>query len=279
MTYKDEYPGQVAAATAFLRERLTTQPVVGIILGTGLGRVIDHMDVRDTISYDDIPNFPVSTVESHHGRLLVGTVNGVEVLAMQGRFHLYEGYSAKTATFPVRVMGELGIRRLLVTNAAGGMNPNFRRGDLMMITDHINLQHDNPLIGPNHAAWGPRFPDMSAPYDAAFCTLIEHKALDLKVRLQQGVYVAVVGPNMETRAEYRFLRTIGADVVGMSTVPEVIAARHMGIRCAAISVITDECFPDALEEVSLEDVLAAADEAEPKLTQIITEVLPEIALA
>ena len=196
---------------------------------------------------------------------------------MQGRFHLYEGYTAAQVTLPVRVLGELGVETLLISNAAGGMNPLYRRGDLMLVTDHINFQGVNPLSGPNVDAWGPRFPDMSEPYDRALRDAAEAAALDRGLRLQQGVYVAVVGPNLETRAEYRFLRTIGADVVGMSTVPEVIVARHHGLRCLAISVVTDECFPEALEPVNIADILAAAAEAEPKLTQIMGDVVATLA--
>ncbi len=248
-------------------------PRLGLILGTGLGRLAEEIEVETTISYDALPHFPISTVESHDGRLLVGGLEGVPVVAMQGRFHLYEGYDAKQVTFPVRVLGTLGVEALLISNAAGGMNPHYRRGDLMLVTDHINLQGANPLTGPNVDTWGPRFPDMSEPYDAELRALAEEQALRQGIKLQQGVYVAVEGPNLETPAEYRFLRMIGADVVGMSTVPEVIAARHMGLRVMALSVITDECFPDALEPVTMEDVLAAAGEAEPKLTRIMRAVV------
>ncbi len=226
--------------------------------------------------YDEIPHFPLSTVESHHGRLIVGHLSGVPVCALQGRFHLYEGYTPRQVTFPVRVLATLGIDTLFISNAAGGMNPLFRRGDLMLITDHINLQGQNPLVGPNVDDWGPRFPDMSEPYDPELRRLAEEKALELGIKLQQGVYVAVLGPNLETKAEYRFLRLIGADAVGMSTVPEVIVARHMNLRVMAISVITDECFPDALEPLSLEAVLAAAAEAEPRLTRLMKAVVEAV---
>ncbi len=263
-------------AAASIKERFSQPVEIGIILGTGLGALAKEIDVQEHIPYGEIPGFPVSTVESHEGRLLFGTLNGVPVVAMQGRFHLYEGYSPWEVTMPVRVLAALGVRTLLISNAAGGMNPQYRRGDLMLITDHINLQGLNPLIGPNHAAWGPRFPDMSEPYDRKLQHLAASCALDLKIKLQQGVYVAVTGPNMETRAEYRFLRGIGADVVGMSTVPEVVVARHMGLRCAAFSVVTDECFPDALQPVSLQDVLAAAGEAEPRLAAVMAELVKRI---
>ena len=272
----DTARAQVTEAADALRFRIGDAARVGIILGTGLGKLADEIDVRESVPYGEIPGFPLSTVESHHGRLLAGTLRGVEVLAMQGRFHLYEGYSAWEVTLPVRAMATLGVEALLISNAAGGMNPLYRRGDLMLTTDHINLQGANPLTGPNVDEWGPRFPDMSEPYDRALRDRAEAAALDRGVRLQQGVYVAVVGPNLETRAEYRFLRMIGADVVGMSTVPEVIVARHHGLRCLAFSVVTDECFPDALEPVSIEDVLAAAGEAEPKLTMLMGDVVASL---
>ena len=268
---------QVTEAADALRHRVGDAARVGLILGTGLGRLADEIDARETVEYGDVPGFPLSTVESHHGKLIAGTLRGVEVIAMQGRFHLYEGYSAWQVTFPVRVMAALGVETLLISNAAGGMNPLYRRGDLMLLTDHINLQGANPLSGPNVDAWGPRFPDMSEPYDRVLRQSAEDAALERGVPLRQGVYVAVVGPNLETRAEYRFLRQIGADVVGMSTVPEVIVARHQGMRCLAISVVTDECFPDALEEVRIEDILAAAAQAEPSLTALMGDVVASLA--
>jgi len=267
------YKHRVDAAAGAILDRTDLRPHVGIILGTGLGRLAQEIEVAASIPYDEIPGFPLSTVESHVGRLLVGTLAGVPVVAMQGRFHLYEGYSAYEVTFPVRVLATLGVRTLLISNAAGGMNPIYRKGDLMLFTDHINLQGVNPLVGPNLDAWGPRFPDMSEPYDLELRALAERTALEQGIKLHQGVYVAVTGPNLETRAEYRFLRYIGADVVGMSTVPETIVARHMSLRVMAISVVTDECFPDALQPVSLADVLAAAAEAEPKLTAIMKGVV------
>ncbi len=267
------YRAHVEAAAGAIAAAIDLRPRLGIILGTGLGKLAEEIDVRASVAYDDIPHFPISTVESHHGRLLCGHLRGVPVLAMQGRFHLYEGYGPQQVTFPVRVLATLGVETLLVSNAAGGMNPHYRRGDLMLLTDHINLQGVNPLVGPNVEAWGPRFPDMSEPYDPALRRLAEERALALGIKLQQGVYVAVTGPNLETKAEYRFLRAIGADVVGMSTVPEVIVARHMDLRVLAFSVITDECFPDALEPVTLEAVLAAAAEAEPKLTALMAAVV------
>ena len=267
------YQAQVQAAAEAVRAATEMVPRLGMILGTGLGKLAEEIDVEVDIPYDDLPHFPVSTVESHHGRLLFGALRGIPVVAMQGRFHLYEGYTPQQVTFPVRVLARLGVETLLISNACGGMNPHHRRGDLMLITDHINLQGLNPLVGPNLDAWGPRFPDMSEPYDLDLRRIAEQKALGLEIKLHQGVYVAVTGPNLETRAEYRFLRAIGADVVGMSTVPEVIVARHMDLRVMAVSVITDECFPDALEPVTLEHVLAAAAEAEPKLTALMAAVV------
>jgi purine-nucleoside phosphorylase len=266
----------VNEALSFLRGATDLSPQLGIILGTGLGKLAGEIDVQDSIGYDSIPHFPISTVESHDGRLLFGHLRGVPVVAMQGRFHLYEGYNAQQITFPVRVLAALGVTTLLISNAAGGMNPHYRRGDLMLMTDHINLQGVNPLAGPNVDAWGPRFPDMSEPYDVDLRDRAEVLALKLCIKLHQGVYVAVTGPNLETRAEYRFLRAFGADVVGMSTVPEVIVARHMGLRVLAMSVITDECFPDALEPVTLAEVLAAAAEAEPKLTAVMAALVEDI---
>ena len=268
---------QVQEAADALRPRVGDGARVGLILGTGLGRLADEVDARETVAYGEVPHVPLSTVESHDGRFVAGTLRGVEVLAMQGRFHLYEGYSPWEVTLPVRVMAALGVEALLISNAAGGMNPLYRRGDLMLVTDHINLQGVNPLTGPNVDEWGPRFPDMSAPYDRALREAAEAAALRRGVRLQQGVYVAVVGPNLETRAEYRFLRGIGADVVGMSTVPEVTVARHHGMRVLAVSVVTDECFPDALEPVSIDDVLEAAGEAEPHLTALMGDVVETLA--
>ncbi len=270
----DSELARVLEASAYLRSQLgDVDPEIGIILGTGLGDLAKNIDVSKTVEYGDVPHFPLSTVESHHGRLILGNLEDRMVLAMQGRFHLYEGYSAKEVTMPVRVMRELGLETLLISNAAGGMNPLYRRGDLMLITDHINLQGANPLIGANIDRWGPRFPDMSAPYNGELRALARKSALDRAIKLQEGVYVSVTGPCLETRAEYRFLRGIGADAVGMSTVPEVIAAVHMGMRVAAISVITDECFPDALEPVNIEDIFAAAASAEPSLTAIMKDVV------
>ena len=266
----------VDRAAASIRDRTSVRPAIGIVLGAGLGHLADAIEVETAIPYDEIPGFPLSTVESHSGRLLVGTLGGKAVVAMQGRFHLYEGYSAQEVTFPVRVMKALGVETLVVSNAAGGLNPLYRRGDLMLIEDHINLQGANPLIGANVEAWGPRFPDMSDPYTRELREIARAVALETGIRLHEGVYAVVTGPNLETRAEYRFLRQIGGDVVGMSTVPEVIVARHMGMRAMAISVVTDECFPDCLAPVSLPEILEAANEAQPKLTAIVTGVIERL---
>jgi purine-nucleoside phosphorylase len=273
----DDYRTQVAAATEALRPRVATGTRVGLILGTGLGRLAEEIEAAEVIEYGAIPHFPVSTVESHAGRLLAGTLAGVPVVALQGRFHLYEGYTPWQMTLPVRALARLGIDTLLISNAAGGLNLDYRRGELMLLSDHINLQGANPLIGPNADEWGPRFPDMSEAYDAGLRAAARNAAAEARVTLREGVYVAVSGPNLETPAEYRFLHRIGADAVGMSTVPEVIVARHMGVRCMAISVITDECDPDNLAPLSLEDVVAAAGAAEPALGAVMRGVVAEVA--
>ena len=248
-------------------------PEIALILGTGLGGLAGEIDVTEQIPYSAIPGFPEPTVETHAGRLLLGALGGKQVVAMQGRFHRYEGYSLQQVTFPVRVMRALGARTLVVSNACGGMHPLWAAGELMLIADHINLLGDNPLVGPNDESLGPRFPDMSAPYDPELRRLAREVARDMKIVLREGVYVAVTGPNLETPAEYRFLRAIGADVVGMSTVPEVIVAVHGGMRVLGVSIITDECFPDALEPANVEKIIATAQRAEPDLTRLITEVL------
>jgi purine-nucleoside phosphorylase len=263
----------IQEAVSFLRSKTSDKPPIGIILGTGLGGLAREIKRPLVVPYEQIPHFPISTVESHHGKLIFGTLAGKKVVAMQGRFHYYEGYTLQQVTFPVRVMKFLGVRILLISNAAGALNPLFRKGDVMLMADHINLLGDNPLIGPNDDTIGPRFPDMSEPYNKELMALAEQTALDLKVKLQKGVYVAMQGPNLETRAEYRFLRTIGADAVGMSTVPEVIVAVHMGMRVAGFSIITDECFPDALQPVTLKEVIAVAKNAEPKMTAVMKEVV------
>ena len=247
-----------------------------MVLGTGLGALARQIEDPTVIEYADIPGFPVATVESHAGRLLIGTLAGRTVIAMQGRFHRYEGYSLQQVTFPVRVMRALGAETLVVSNACGGMHPLWAPGELMLIADHINLLGDNPLVGPNDDTLGPRFPDMSAPYDASLRALARTVAAERKILLREGVYIAVAGPSLETRAEYRALRALGADVVGMSTVPEVIVAIHGGMRVLGISIITDQCLPDALEPASLEKILAMAGRAEPSLTSLVTGVLERL---
>ena len=267
---------KIDEAVAFLRTKTLMKPTVGIILGTGLGGLVKEIQIETIVDYGNIPHFPVSTVESHKGKLIFGTLGGKKIVAMQGRFHYYEGYTMHQVTFPVRVMKFLGVDTLLISNAAGGMNPHFTKGDIVLITDHINMLGDNPLIGANDDEFGPRFPDMSEPYTKELIALAESVALDLKVRLQKGVFVALTGPTLETRAEYRFLRTIGADVVGMSTVPEVIVAVHQSMRVLGFSIMTDECFPDTLKPVSLQEVIAVANQAEPKLTAIMKEVVTRL---
>jgi len=267
---------RIQDARKFIQARWKTQPRVGIILGTGLGGFAQEIEADTTLPYGDIPHFPVSTVQSHAGRLVCGTLAGKAVVAMEGRFHFYEGYSLKQITFPVRVMKALGCEVLIVSNACGGMNPQYDRGDIMVIEDHINLLGDNPLIGPNDERLGERFPDMSEPYDRKLIQLAQQVALDEKVRLHKGVFVAVSGPNLETRAEYRFLRGIGADVVGMSTVPEVIVGVHAKMRVMGLSVVTDMCLPDALEAVDLPGIIAVANAAEPKLRAIVRGVVQRL---
>ncbi len=266
----------VKESAAFIRRETKIVPRVGIILGTGLGSLADGIDIAASINYENIPHFPVSTVESHKGRLLFGTLKGKPVVAMQGRFHYYEGYTLKQVTFPVRVMKELGIETLIVSNACGGLNPQFHGGDIMIITDHINLLGDNPLIGRNDDRIGARFPDMYNCYDKDLVKLAEATALEMKIPVKKGVYVAVAGPNLETGAEYRFLRFIGADVVGMSTVPEVIAARHQGTKVLGMSIITDMGLPDALEPCSLDRIITTANRAEPFLRDIIAGVVQRL---
>jgi purine-nucleoside phosphorylase len=264
-------------AMRVLRTRTRMQPGIGIILGTGLGGLADEIVREAVVDYADIPHFPVSTVESHHGKLIFGTLGGKSVVAMQGRFHLYEGYTLQQVTFPVRVMKFLGVHTLLISNAAGGMNPQFGRGSIMIITDHINLLGDNPLIGPNDDSLGPRFPDMSEPYSKELITLADRIALEAKIRVEHGVFVAVPGPNLETRAEYRFLRLIGADAVGMSTVPEDIVAVHMGLRVLGFSIITDEGYPDSLQPANVDEIIAVAQRTEPQLTAIMKGVVEQLA--
>ncbi|MFN1835112.1 purine-nucleoside phosphorylase [Balneola sp. MJW-20] len=272
----EEFRQKRDEAVNFIKDQTDFDPEYLVILGTGLGQLADEIEEEHAIPYDQIPHFPVSTVESHAGRLLFGTLGGKKVVAMQGRFHYYEGYTMQQIAFPVRVAKFIGAQTLVVSNACGGLNPNFRRGDIMLINDHINFLGDNPLIGPNDEELGPRFPDMSEPYTERLLELAENVALENSIKMHKGVYLAVSGPMLETKAEYRYMRQLGADVVGMSTVPEVISAVHMGMDVLGISVITDECFPDALEPVNIEDVLAGAAMAEPKMTQVIIRVLERL---
>lgn len=264
----------IQQTTAYIKNRVGSfEPEIGIILGTGLGGLVNEIAVEKQLMYANIPDFPISTLEFHSGKLIFGTLAGKKVVAMQGRLHYYEGYSMQQITFPVRVMRMLGIKKLFVSNASGSLNPDFKKGDLMVIEDHINLQPSNPLIGRNEAELGPRFPDMSQPYDME----LTHKALEIaaanNIICHKGVYVAVTGPNLETKAEYRYLRIIGGDAVGMSTVPEVIVANHIGLPVFAISVLTDEGFPEELKPVLIEEILAIAHEAEPKMTLILKELI------
>ena len=268
---------RIREATLAVQGRGGAAPRVGIILGTGLGGLADAIEVDAAIDYEDLPHFPVSTVASHQGKLILGTLEGVPVVAMQGRFHRYEGYTHQQIVFPVRVMRLLGADTLIVSAACGGMNSLWGPGDLVLLDDHINFMGDSPLIGPNLDELGPRFPDMSAPYDAGLRHAAVAVAMAEGIPLRHGIYVAVPGPQLETRAEYRMLRAMGADVVGMSTVPEVIAARHMDMRVLAISVITDQCLPDALEEVNIEKIIATATAAGPKLTRLVTGVMRRLA--
>lgn len=266
----------VNEASSEIAKRTDLVPEVGIILGTGLGGLTDRIEITCEIAYPEIPHFVSSTVETHQGRLLLGTLNGRKVVAMQGRFHYYEGYSMQQITFPVRVIKALGAETMIVSNAGGGMNPQFEKGDLILIEDHINLLGDNPLIGPNDDRLGIRFPDMCEPYSRVLIRLAEQVALEEKIPVKKGVYVAVPGPNLETRAEYRFLRGIGADVVGMSTVPEVIAAVHSGLRVLGISIVTDLCFPECLEPADIQAIIRVAGEAEPRLTALIGKVVARL---
>jgi purine-nucleoside phosphorylase len=259
----------------FLRNKGIVSPEIGIILGTCLGKLVDEIEINQVISYDEIPNFPVATVEFHHGKLIYGKLQGKQVLAMQGRFHYYEGYSLQEITFPVRVMKKLGIKCLLLSNAAGALNPGFKKGSLMLIEDHINFLPDNPLRGKNDEETGPRFPDMSQPYSGFLNDKLMAIAKAKNITLHKGVYIAVMGPNLETRAEYRMFRNF-ADAVGMSTVPEVIAANHMNLPCAAISVLTDECDPDNLKPVDIKEIIETAGKAETYMITLFSELIKEI---
>ncbi|MCD4734987.1 MAG: purine-nucleoside phosphorylase [Bacteroidales bacterium] len=268
--------GKIENTSRFLKDQGFESPEIGIILGTGLGKLIERIQIIKEIHYSEIPDFPVSTVDFHKGSLIYGIMSGRKIVAMHGRFHFYEGYTLQQITFPVRVMKVLGIKHLLVSNACGAVNPEFKKGTIMLLDDHINLLGYSPLSGPNLENFGPRFPDMSQPYSKSLNDKITRIAKKCKIILHEGIYVAVPGPNLETRAEYRFLRRIGADVVGMSTVPEVIVANHMNLPCAAISVITDECDPDNLMPVDIKDILRMASIAEEGLATIFTELVKEL---
>lgn len=266
----------IKEAFEYIKSKCEFKPQIGIILGTGLGALVENVEISCEIPYDEIPHFPVSTVESHHGRLLFGVLEGKSVVVMQGRFHYYEGYTMRQVTFPVRVMKLLGIKQLLVSNAAGGLNPKFHISDLMIINDHINLLPENPLTGANMDELGPRFPDMSQPYSHELIKKGVEISVELNTNIHQGVYAAVTGPNLETPAEYKYLQTIGADAIGMSTVPEVLVARHMDIPVFATSVITDLCYPGAIEKVSVEKIIAAAGRAEPHLTDLFSRLVASL---
>lgn len=270
---------RIQEATAFLRERTDLIPEVGLILGTGLGGLAESIEAVAAVPYDEIPHFAASTVQSHHGRLVFGTLGGRRVVAMQGRVHYYEGYTMQEITLPVRVMRALGARTLVMSNAVGGMDPQLAPGDMTVITDHINLMGDNPLIGPNDDRLGVRFPDMSEPYARDLVALAEQAALDLGLVLRRAVYSAVAGPNLETAAEYRFLRAVGADTVGMSIVPENLAAVHGGMRVLGLSVVTDQCFPDNLHPADVDAIIRVAQATEPSLCRLVTEILRRLPAA
>lgn len=264
---------KIIETTEFIHDKIGGKPEVGIVLGTGLGGLATEIDITDELSYEEIPNFPVSTVESHSGKLLFGHLSGKKVVAMQGRFHYYEGYSMQEVTFPIRVMKMLGVQKLFISNAAGGLNPDFSLGDIMLLTDHIDLFPENPLRGPNIEELGNRWPDMFEQYDPKLRQLAHEVAPNLGINLKEGVYCGVSGPNLETAAEYRYLKTIGGDAVGMSTIPEVIVARHMDIPVCAVSIITDMCTPEELKAVDIQEIIATAGKSEPKMTELIKELI------
>jgi purine-nucleoside phosphorylase len=272
----EDLKAKITESVEFINQKSNIKPKIAIILGTGLGRLAEDIKEKEIIPYSDIPNFPISTVQGHGGNLVLGKLENKEVVAMQGRFHYYEGYNLKEVTFPVRVMKKLGAEVIIISNAAGGMNRFFKRGDLMLITDHINLFGDNPLIGPNDEELGLRFPDMSEAYDRKLVELTLKVALKEKIKLHQGIYVGLTGPTLETPAEYRFLIKIGADAVGMSTVPEVIVANHMGMKVLGISCITDLAINGVIVKTGLEEILKAASNAEPIMTKLVKKVIQKI---
>lgn len=271
-----ELKKHIQEAVKAIRAIDKTKPKVAVVLGTGLGGLTKSIKVKSVINYADIPHFPVSTVDSHASELIIGTIGDKPVVALSGRFHYYEGYSMQEVTFPIRVVKALGAKTLVVSNACGGLNPQFRAGDIMLIEDHINFMGDSPLIGPNDDSLGPRFPDMCEPYTKKLIDLAEKVALDLKIPVKKGVYLACTGPALETRAEYRMMRTMGADVVGMSTVSEVIVAVHSDLQVLGLSVITDECFPDALEPANIDKIIATANKAEPELAKIVRDCIAKM---
>jgi len=274
----ESFKNKVLEATDFVRAKITDRPLIGLLIGTGLGDTADGIDKAISLDYKDIPHFPVSTVPTHHGRLLSGKLAGKAVMAMQGRFHYYEGYSMLEITLPIRVMQLLGVKTLILSNAAGGINPLFDVGDIMIITDHVNLMGNNPLIGPNMDEWGPRFPDMSQVYNRKLTALAEEAALENNIQVQKGVYAGLPGPSLETGAEIRFLKTIGVDAVGLSTIPEVIAAVHGGMAILGFSVITNMNLPDRVKPARVEEIIAVAERTAPRLQAIMTRVaekLPE----
>ncbi len=266
----------IKESAEFLKNRGFSNPEIGIILGTGLGKFVTQVTIESEMSYNHIPNFPTATVEFHKGKLIYGTLEGKKVIIMQGRFHLYEGYSLIDVTFPVRVMQQLGIKKLLVSNAAGAINPSFKKGEIMLLDDHINLQGSSPLAFKGVEKMGTRFVDMSTPYDAKMNQIITTIAQEKNIVLHKGVYASVVGPQLETRAEYRYLKTIGADAVGMSTVPEVIVANHLKLPVTAVSVLTDECDPDNLKPVNVEEIIATATKAEPNMITLFTHLIKQL---
>lgn len=267
---------KIQEALSYINKHTFNKPSVGIVLGTGLGGLLERCKIELAIPYENIPHFPVSTVESHKGQLIFGIISEKPVVIMQGRFHYYEGYDAKEITFPIRVLKELGIDNLLISNASGAINPSYKKGDLVILDDHINLLFENPLRGKNIDEHGPRFPDMSAPYDKTLANLLWGLSKEIDCNFHSGVYAAWQGPSLETRAEYRMLKILGADLVGMSTVPEVIVANHMNLPCAVVSVLTDECDPDNLTPVTLEEIIEVAEKAEPKLTDLFSKVIKQL---
>lgn len=267
---------KINEAFNFIKSETDLIPEIGIILGTGLGGLVGHIQVDKVLNYADIPYFPLSTVESHRGRLIFGNIFGKEIVAMQGRMHYYEGYSLQEATFPIYVMKKLGIKTLFISNACGTVNPNIPLKSLMIITDHINLLGDNPLIGKNYDELGPRFPDMSEPYSRRLINLAEEVALEEKLKVYRGVYAAMTGPNLETKAEYRMLQILGADVVGMSTVPECIVGNYLGLEVFGVSIVTDECYPDNLKPVSLDEIIDAASQTEPLMTNLLSKMIAKL---